>query len=387
MLGSNVTEEHSSPFVKITSNISITGVHRSESVRATVSEPSTIASTFIIMYVPIAMSWAWYFHHGQQRTHYTLLLPATYCIVQIGQDLVNQSLAVAMKSPMAITLLQGISMMCLCICYTLSVELPRLRGSVGAIVAWAPMAVCFAGYQLVNHLVWWRCSLSERTVFANLAPVATLACELLQGRPGPSSFGSRMALFLMLAGAVLFSIQYQDFSRDGFRVAVLMVLTTIPYRLSQRHYFASRPETPLGILCVIDSFIMTAPAWGLSRTHLDHFWLTLFLWFQQPSIVIMLLASIIAFTLHHVCSLQMLREGSATSFLVFSNLANFVVVGMSMAFFGDNIVQTPLTIMGLLVSLGSGLWYAVEVQPPGVFESVLPVRKAAICSKNCNPHG
>lgn len=372
---SEVVEEVSSPFVKVTDNITKeTG--ETEIVAASIASPSTILSTFILMYVPLAMAWSFYVHHGKQQVHFALLLPVTYCFIQVGQDLVNQSLAVALKSPMAITLLQGGAMMIISFVWMVTVELPEVvRLGMEPLRAWLPTALLFATYQLVNHLVWWRCSLSERTVFTNLTPAATLVFELLVLQPTtkggpPGSFRAKMALMLMVAGAVLFSIQYPDFTFAGISVASLMVITTIPYRLSQRFYFSQRPYMPIGTLCFIDSFILFGPAFAMSKSNLDHFWATLFMWFEQPSIVIMLISSIFAFTAHHVTSLMMLREGSATTYLVFNNLANFAVVGMGITFFGDHCMQTPLVITGLTISLGSGLWYAVEVQPSGTWDAL-----------------
>lgn len=367
--------EVSSPFVKLTDNITKeTG--QTEIVAASIASPSTILSTFILIYVPLAMAWSFYFHHGKQQVHYALLLPVTYCLIQIGQDLVNQSLALALKSPMAITLLQSGAMMIITGVWTLVVEMPTvLRLGMEPLRAWMPTALLFAVYQLVNHLVWWRCSLSERTVFTNITPAATLVFELLllaptlKGGP-PGSFRAKMALTLMVAGAVLFSIQYPDFTFAGISVASLMVMTTIPYRLSQRFYFSQRPYMPVVFLAFIDSFILFGPAFAMSKSNLDHFWATLFMWFEQPSIVIMLVSSIFAFTGHHIVSLMMLREGSATSYLVFNNLANFVVVGMGITFFGDKVMQTPLVMTGLTICLGSGLWYAYEVQPSGTWDAL-----------------
>lgn len=367
--------EVSSPFVKLTDNVTKeTG--ETEIVAASIASPSTILSTFILIYVPLAMAWSFYFHHGQQQVHYALLLPVTYCLIQIGQDLVNQSLALALKSPMAITLLQSGAMMLITGAWALVTEVRTvLHQGFEPLRAWMPTALLFAVYQLVNHLVWWRCSLSERTVFTNITPAATLVFELfllpptMKGGP-PSSFRARMAIALMVAGAVLFSIQYPDFTFAGISVASLMVITTVPYRLSQRFYFSQRPQTPIGFLCFIDSFILFGPAFTMSKSNLDHFWATLFMWFEQPSIVIMLVSSIFAFTAHHVTSLMMLREGSATSYLVFNNIANFAVVGMGIAFFGDKVMQTPLVLTGLAICLGSGLWYAVEVQPSGTWEAL-----------------
>jgi hypothetical protein len=47
-----------------------------------------------------------------------------------------------------------------------------------------------------------------------------------------------MALITMAFGAVLFSLQYPDFSANGLRSAGLLVALVLPYRLLQRMLLA-----------------------------------------------------------------------------------------------------------------------------------------------------
>ena len=47
-----------------------------------------------------------------------------------------------------------------------------------------------------------------------------------------------MALITMAFGAILFSLQYPDFSANGLRSAGLLVALVLPYRLLQRMLLA-----------------------------------------------------------------------------------------------------------------------------------------------------
>ena len=55
-----------------------------------VAGPYRIASIYIVLFVPILVAWAFYYHYGQQVKHYALLLPVTMCCATVGFDLVNQ---------------------------------------------------------------------------------------------------------------------------------------------------------------------------------------------------------------------------------------------------------------------------------------------------------
>merc|ERR1719359_641363 len=88
----------------------------------------------------------------------------------------------------------------------------RCGSFIPKLTRWLGVAIFFAIYQLMNHVVYALCTLSERTVITNLAPLIVLALEysmfsesdLLRPKVG---FNAKIALALMVVGAVLFSIQ------------------------------------------------------------------------------------------------------------------------------------------------------------------------------------
>jgi len=234
-----------------------------------------------------------------------------------------------------------------------------------SLLRWGVVALMFTLFQLINHQVSYWCSLSERTVFTNLCPVASMFVEMTfmsKHIKVHVTFWSKMALSIMVLGAVLYSIQYPDFTPSGVLFACLMVAVIIPYRLMQRYLLAKCATLPLPLLAFSDGVFLIVPSSIISATQQNHFWSAWSSWFSHPSVCIMLLFSLIIFTANHIVGLMMLRVGSATNYLVFHNLANFLVVTMGILFFGDDISSSPLELLGLIISLLGGLWYAVEVQ-------------------------
>merc|ERR1719201_912578 len=115
----------------------------------------------------------------------------------------------------------------------------------------------------MNHLAYAICSLSERTVITNLSPLIVLAMESLMFsetlRPRVS-FQGKLALALMVVGALLFSIQSPSFSLNGLAIAAVLLLATVPYRLAQRQFLAEAPEFHLTVLACIDGLALGVPS-------------------------------------------------------------------------------------------------------------------------------
>lgn len=117
------------------------------------------------------------------------------------------------------------------------------------------------------------------TVFLNMCPLFALFIEplVLPSRVENvlnQTFSSKMALITMAFGAVLFSLQYPDFTANGLRSAGLLVALVLPYRLLQRMLLAEpwrwgnpplRNEMRVGCLMMgYDGIIMDS---GLSQCH------------------------------------------------------------------------------------------------------------------------
>lgn len=346
-----------------TQNVTITETVKSLDV----ASPFYIASIYIVLFVPVLLGWLTYIHFGYRESHYMLVLPLTMCTMSIGQDLVNQSLTVLLEAPNIITAIQAGSMAIMTLVISLR-EWSTIRMiPVAKLTKWLGVAALFALYQVMNHWVYYSCSLSERTVFTNLSPLITLALErlVMPATQKPSiSIGAKLALSLMVIGSVLFSIQNPDFTLDGIAVAGLLLLTTVPYRLAQRHLLADGPELHLAALACIDGLMLALSSALLSlfrNVHWNLLW-NLEVSALETSVVFMLALSVFTFAGLHISGLAMLRVGSATTFLVYSNIASLVTVALGIFFFGDNAVGTSLAWLGLAANVGSGIWYSSEVQ-------------------------
>eukprot|EP00933_Yihiella_yeosuensis_P043935 TRINITY_DN3897_c0_g1_i1.p1 TRINITY_DN3897_c0_g1~~TRINITY_DN3897_c0_g1_i1.p1 ORF type:complete len:582 (-),score=69.02 TRINITY_DN3897_c0_g1_i1:286-2031(-) len=381
------------PFAKV--RIKANAARNSTTFEVEIASFAVIISVYLLMYVPLAMAWAYYFHLGEQIGHYKVLLLLTVCAMVIGQDLVNQSLSVLMQAPMAITSVQSIFMFVAAGVWTLASQyqlskqnVPQdlqfraeggeptttlsLENFLKVILRWTPAGILFAIYQVTNHYVSYYCSLSERTVFLNLCPLVSLFLESslmpqkMENLP-KMTFSSKMALVSMAFGALLFSLQYPDFTLGGLAWSMILVATVVPYRLLQKWLLKECREAPAALLCSLDGLILALPAIALSVWDHSASYVGLVgswkLWLHSPSILLMLLLSLFTFLGNHMATLLLLRVASATSTLVYFNIASFVCVFNGIFFFGDHVVQAPLVFIGIMTSLLAGVWYTLDQFP------------------------
>jgi len=165
---------------------------------------------------------------------------------------------------------------------------------------------------------------------------------------------------MMAVGGLLFAMQYSDFTMGGTLAGFLMVGTVLPYRIGQRWLLMESKELPVAILACIDGLCMLLPSTVITVMNQDSFFNAWFHWFSVPSIAILLILSWVTTIGSHICTLLMLRTGSATNYLVFSNLSNFVIAVLGYAFFKDK--GGSLVYIGIGISLFGGLWYSFEAQ-------------------------
>jgi len=338
-------------------------------VEVKITTPNVIISTYLLMFVPLAMAWVMVLHYGLQETYFLLMLPLTLCVLIVGMDLVNQTLSILMDSPCAITLLQGLSMFVLTgiwTCFSEARQPSLSRDMCRPLASWSVVSATYAAYQLVTHSVSYYCSLSERTVFANLCPVTTLMIERMlmppHARP-ETSFPARMALSAMVFGAMLFGIQYPRFTPRGVWSGGLLMVCTAFVRIVQRRFIVeyAPAKMPIASLAFWDSMAIVIPTLPITVAFQDALWSTCAEWLRRPTIVLLLVLSWANFAGCHLVSLKLLSVASATSFNVYDSISSFVKVLLGIVLFSDH-VGNPVVLAGLLISLGGGLWYASEVQ-------------------------
>mmetsp|Transcript_8377 Transcript_8377/g.22440 ORF Transcript_8377/g.22440 Transcript_8377/m.22440 type:complete len:570 (-) Transcript_8377:12-1721(-) len=365
VVNSNSSEEThvEQPFVTVHADAS--AANGTRTVEVHIASPSVIVSVYLLMFFPIAMAYVATKHYGREVEFFPVILPITLACMAVGGNLANQSLAVLMGSPMAITLIQGFSMFVVAACWvtTSEVRSPVLtRAMLRPLLKWVmTVGVFFSVYQVVDHMVSYLCTLAERTMFNNLAPPIALFLERYLLPPSYSKqvcFPSKLALSCMVLGALVFSMNSEEGSGYSRKLAagLLMIVTMLPYRLTQRYMLVESKELPVPLLACLDGLIMSIPSGTLTVLNQEHFWDTCMEWFTVGSIAILMVLSIFTSMGSHICTLQMLRVGSATSYLVFNAVVNFIMVAVGFAFFGDP--GSPLIYAGIGISLFGGVWYA-----------------------------
>jgi len=334
-------------------------------VELKVASPKSIISIYIVLYVPLLMAWATLVHYGLSESQYLIALPITVVIFLLGFDLVNQSLILVLKAPIAVTVLQSVGISVITGVWSATVDHQELKHvALGSLASWFPVSILFALHQLANHFVYLHCSLSERTVFLNLCPVLALGLEVIimprKLRP-ELTFRIKLALACMVVGAVLFALQSSEFDFNGMFWASLLVLSTVPYRCLQRYVVASI-DIPVAFLSCIDSLTLVLPSVVIESVYQSFYTEDLGFWIINASFIVMVLLSVVSFTGGHVCALLMLKQTSATAYIVFQNGSNFLSVASGVIFFGEmDELANGLAVLGLVVCLSSGLWYAFEV--------------------------
>lgn len=353
------------PFVRVKVDV----FHNSTSFKVDIATPNAIISVYLVIFMPLGFAWVAMYHYGTEERHYPIVLAVSLCSTIIGMDLVNQSLSALTEAPTAVAAIQALAMALITGFWSLFSEVKQEALAFKPLLKWLPVAALFALYQLVNHVVSYLCSLSERTVFLNLCPALALFFELtlLPRRIAPSvSFSQKMALSAMVTGALVFALQDPDFTVTGVASALVLTVCVLPYRVCQRWLLMECLELPVPLLAFYDAIALLVPAVAITaRNQAGGFWESWQAWFKSPSIVLMMALSWLTFAGQHVCTLLLLRVGSATSYLVLHNLAGFIVVFEGILFFHDRVVQSPLVFAGICISLISGLWYALETQLRG----------------------
>lgn len=349
-----------------------------------------ILSVCMLLFVPLMMGWAYYFHQEAascaQPGLYLFMIQLSVLATTVGGILVNQSLSILMRAPMSLTCVQAFSMFTIFACTVLAQQVrnafcqepagaeqakPLEDGVCRQLLMWTPAAFCFSVYQIADHLVSNDCSLSERTVFSNVNPVITLLLEtglspFLQAHASErasASFSSRMALSLTVFGAFLFALNYPDFSWLGIEVSIFCSMACVIYRVAQRYILDHIRQASSIVLVSWDGLILTLPTFALSLRETTGYWqltdkTAWDVWLSDSSIVAMLALSFLFSGLGHFCSLQLMKVGTATLAVVMGNIGTSMCLFQGLLFFGDGENISPYVFIGICFSIAGGFWYA-----------------------------
>jgi len=302
---------------------------------------------------------------GQVDKGYRISLTCMYCAFSVTSNVTNQTLAAWMGAPNAIAAIQSFLTFILFgtwAAWTRGESLRFDKQFCYMLVTWLPASAAFAAYSLSSHFVSYSCSLSERVVFMNLTPAITLLIEIvimpLHLRT-KASYKVCISLGAMVVGAVLYSLQYTNFTAAGFLSACMMICTAIPYRILQRLLLIACPDLPLALLTSVDGLVLFAPSLIIAEAQDPNLWQSVATWLTSPRIVTMLLLSFVSFAGLHFVGLAFLKGAPATSFQVLYNMANFLLVLISALLFQDRLFDLPLVVIGISVSLSGSLAYSL----------------------------
>jgi len=345
-------------------------------VTVRIAQPKDVIKIFICLYLPLSMAWLYYLYAGSRGAQhdrlFLLILQITVAALNLGTVLVNQSLSVLMKAPMTLTAMQCFSMLFFGIGITgvhfSTHARPPLRVLCNELLLWLPAAVAFGVFQLADHLEANYCSLSERTVFGNLAPVFGLILEVamapcLAKRGSESaftSFASKAALSLKVFGATIFALQYPDFNTLGMEVSTLFVSTMVAYRLTQRFLLDRTKESPIALLTMADAVISLGLSGIMSNMELENLQESVKLWLNDPSIFMMLVLSFFTFSVGHWATLHLVKNDTATATMVIQNVSSGFSVIQGIFFFNDSDFQRPLAFVGILLVIAGGMWWTIN---------------------------
>eukprot|EP00439_Symbiodinium_sp_Y106_P043822 s176_g5.t1 len=351
-----------------------------------------VITLYLFIFVPLAMAWTYYYYRGSQGTSpqqlYLLLLqnlelpmaafPILAVAFRLYADLILSG-AVFMpaelgqgQAPMALTAMQSLSMIVfgagLTIVHFCSSESrPTLGALRKDLTFWLPAASAFGVYQLADHFEANFCSLSERTVFGNLAPVLGLFLELslasfMQPRASEkasANLSSKMALAAKVFGATIFALQYPDFNARGMEVSTYYVISMVIYRLVQR-CILGHVKSPLAVLTATDGIVCFVIAGCLSRSEVDDMSYSLHLWWSNGSIRTMLALSFVAFSVGHWATLHLVNTDTATAVMVIGNISSGFSVFQGILFFHDDDFQRPVAFAGILIVIFAGVWWTIN---------------------------
>mmetsp|Transcript_90046 Transcript_90046/g.201483 ORF Transcript_90046/g.201483 Transcript_90046/m.201483 type:complete len:177 (-) Transcript_90046:76-606(-) len=166
----------------------------------------------------------------------------------------------------------------------------------------------------------------------------------------------------------------------------MLMAQAVPFRLLERWMLVRFPDLSTPVLACYDAAYLFATSTGISVSQQDHFWETWEHWTSSGSILCMLAISLVVFSGYHLCELALLRETTASCFLVYSNISNVVTAALAVVVFGERAWSSPFAILGIFISFAGSMWYAclaarpvtaeepMEVQP---LEAVSPALSAA----------
>ncbi|CAJ1436115.1 unnamed protein product [Effrenium voratum] len=323
-----------------------------------VAATNEILSVYLLLYVPLLMAWAWYWALCQRQAehldHFYSLL------IQLS------SLCILTRAPVALTLVQGLALLLLPL-LACAWKRPALsRDSLLGLAQWLPCSLTYALYQIADHFLSDRASISERVIFGNLVPVFSFLAEVSlpttfdSGHGSTPSLSAKMSLFSTVFGATIFVLEDPILTTIGIWTCLICNLILVIYRLLQRRTLVKQNSSVSVLWLMVLDGLMLCLASSFFLDDADKaFFRGWRVWLSSSEVVLLLVMSAILFAVGHLVTVLCLKSNSATLTVVVCNISVTICLVQGILFFNDTDLETPLAIIGMIINFGGGLWYAL----------------------------
>lgn len=319
----------------------------------------------VVFYGSIGSLWLLHWHVSKQGQSPFMdrmkvgLLCLTWASMSIGMHVLNKSLATTLKTPSLITIAQMIVAVVLMGCTSFR---DVLQASGKQLLTWMVVPMFFAAMLITSFYTYEIISLSLLTVLRNLTPLIVLPMERLvmpAGNRPQVNIWVVGPLLIMICGAVVYSGSIKDLSILGITFAVVNMIIAISDRLIQRRLLTTEcQDLPSSVCTFVNNLFGMIPtcllAWSTgefaamdAETHAA--------WTDPKVLTIVLLSGFVGLGICYF-GFECQRAISATSFFVLQNVSKVAVVSMGVIIFHDPI-KSPITVLGLLMSLGGSFLY------------------------------
>jgi len=293
-----------------------------------------------------------------------VLLCASFGACSWGMNVVNEALIHELKAP---ALVAGAQMLMTVMC-TLLLRWRRLNGTWRQVKYWSFIPVIFSGMFVSSMFSFQYLTLSMLVILGNLGPLITLPIESCVMPPDklPTTTGPMIvSLLVVFAGTIIYCHGVQT-SVKGLFLSLLNTVLAVVSRVAQRRLLSIECGGSSGLS--IESCMLLNNSMGLIPTVLLSMWLGEFAradvqqWFMSISTLLLILSGVIGSGICYF-SLAVVREISATSFMVMKNIVRVAVVAVGVLVFLDPI-KLPWQAGGLIISFSGALWYGYLQNQP-----------------------
>lgn len=298
----------------------------------------------------------------------TILLCVTWASMSIGMNVLNKALVTLLGAP---TLVAAAQMLVAAIAMSIAWMLEGFSGNTDQLVYWLLVPGVFAGVLMTSMLTMEYISLTLLTVVRNATPMVVLPLEYMlmpsDKRPWVSP-GTVAAILIMFIGAVMYGDSLPHVSFLGLFFALLNMIMAVTDRLVQRRLLSVECKDLSLKVCtavkngvgLVPTLVVAAATNEFKHANSPE---SQAVWSDPRTLILLLLSSLVGIGICY-SGLACQRAISATSFIVVQNMCKVVVVIAGICVFGDE-VSSPLSVAGLVLSIGGSVWFSkIQARAP-----------------------